>query len=292
MVTFGNSRVTSRRNAHLRALASSSVTRRAGRAAASGMPGAPPPEPTSTIGPTKRRTTSRALRLSSTCTRRASSRSRIEVKPGVARRTSSQRSSRSSTRRDHDEPVRLGPLAGGHHAGIVLQPQVHDLPLNRGHRLELDALPRRDRTLGAPHRERVQRLLPPLAIARRIDDDRLPVFGLAAVDDCVRQVLNRIDRLPVLADQKAEVTAGERGGQRLLVLLDRQPRMHPDLANDAIEELADGGGKLALVDSLADFIRIVVRSNRRDHAGRSKTHTEQAALALGDDLELDRRLVE
>ena len=96
----------------------------------------------------------------------------------------------------------------------------------------------------------------------------------------------------MLADQYAEVTTGERRGKRLVVLLDRQPRVHADLADDPYKELAYGGGKLALVDSLGGRVAIVVRSDRRDHAGRGKTDTEQAALALGDHLELDRRFVE
>src|SRR5205814_8787298 len=151
-VTFGTARAASRRTAHLRPFATSSVTWRSGRAAASGIPGAPPPEPTSTIGPSNRLTTSSASRLSLTCTRQASARSRIEVRPGVSRRASNQRPSRSSTRLDHDEPVRLGALARRRHAGIFLQPEVDDLPLDRSHRLELDTLATRHCALGASHR--------------------------------------------------------------------------------------------------------------------------------------------
>src|SRR5207302_10067248 len=101
---------------------------------------------------------------------------------------------------------------------------------------------------------------------------------------------------PVLADQETEVTAGEGGDESLVVLLDRQPGMHADLTDDPPEELAHVGGKLALVDhfcgSVAVPVPVAFRRYRRDHASRSKTDTEQAALALGDHLELDRRLVE
>ena len=52
------------RNSHFRPFASSSVTSRSGSAAASGIPGAPPPEPTSTIGPsTRARASSAAQRV-------------------------------------------------------------------------------------------------------------------------------------------------------------------------------------------------------------------------------------
>src|SRR5439155_24657784 len=75
-----------------------------------------------------------------------------------------------------------------------------------------------------------------------------------------------------------------------------QPGMHADLADDSPEELPHIGGKLALVDHLGATITVPIpvafRRYRRNHAGRSKTDTEQAALALGDHLELDRRLVE
>src|SRR5438477_363397 len=54
-VTFGYSPAISRRNTHLRPFASISVTWRSGKATASGIPGAPPPEPTSMIGPKNRR---------------------------------------------------------------------------------------------------------------------------------------------------------------------------------------------------------------------------------------------
>ena len=72
------------RKSHLRRDASSSVTSRSGRASASGMPGEPPPEPTSTIGPSSARTRSIARSASSTSIARASASSRSDVSPGVA----------------------------------------------------------------------------------------------------------------------------------------------------------------------------------------------------------------
>src|SRR5262249_9500321 len=89
-----------RRTSHLRPLASGSVTGRSGSAAASGIPGTPPPEPTSTIGPPKRVTTSTPRSESSNSARRAVSTSVIAVNPGVVTSAWSQRQSRSSASAD------------------------------------------------------------------------------------------------------------------------------------------------------------------------------------------------
>src|SRR5919197_2819806 len=130
--------------------------------------------------------------LSSMCTRRASSASRIEVSPGVATRARSQRSSLGSLSRDHDVPVWLGALARGRHARKVLQPYVNDLSLHSGHRLQLDTLAARSHPFGASNRERVQRCLAPLPVTRGIDHDRLAVAGAAPIDDPAPEVLNGV----------------------------------------------------------------------------------------------------
>ena len=97
-----------------RHLARREATRRAG------CPGVPPPEPTSTIGPSRAATSGTPASASSSSMRRASAGSRIAVRPGVATTAASQRSrsrvaSAGSVRdvpRDHDDvAVRLGALA-------------------------------------------------------------------------------------------------------------------------------------------------------------------------------------
>src|SRR5205823_10064533 len=114
-------------------------------APAGGMPGEPPPEPTSTIGPSSSRTSSTARSASSSSIARAAAGSRIAVRPGVSTTASSQPRSaslnpvRSRLRQDDDVAVRLQPLGGGLHALELLDLQVHDLPLDRGHRVELHA---------------------------------------------------------------------------------------------------------------------------------------------------------
>ena len=107
---------------------------RCGSACASGIPGAPPPEPTSTTGSPSPSSRGTARSESSTSTRRASSGSRSAVRPGVSRTAWSQ--SVATGRRDDDAAVGLVTLAVRLDAVRVLQVQMHDLPLGGAHRLE------------------------------------------------------------------------------------------------------------------------------------------------------------
>src|SRR5439155_16143685 len=91
----------------------------------------------STIGPAISRMTSTALSASSSNIARARAGSRIAVRPGAASTAASQ----SFSRENDDVPIRLHPLRSGHDAAELFQLQVHDLALDRGHRLELDLAP-------------------------------------------------------------------------------------------------------------------------------------------------------
>src|SRR5688500_17611113 len=187
------------------------------------MPGVPPPEPTSTIDPSNPRTSSTPASASSNSTRLASTGSFSAVSPGVATTAASQRSSRSDSevpREDHDEPIRLRPLARRLDLGIVLELLVDDLPLDRGHRLELDPLPRGRGLLGHSQRERVERGLAAVAVAGRVDHDRHALVIAAPKEDRVREVLDRVDRLAVAADQHPEVVALTDDANLLVALLD------------------------------------------------------------------------
>ena len=82
---------------------------------------------------------------------------------------------------------------------------MHDLPFDRGHRIERDGLGVPCSALRGADREGFERCASPCAIARRIDDDLLAVVGMTAEHDRIRQVLDRVDRLAVAADQHAEV---------------------------------------------------------------------------------------
>src|SRR5918994_3605155 len=180
--------------------------------------------------------TSTASSERSTCSRQASSGSLIAVRPGVATSWSTQRRRSSSLTRDDDESVGLDTLARGLHARKLLQPQVDDLALDRRHRLQLGA-PLLQRTLRGPNGHRLERGASPIAIAGRIDDDVLRTFGPAASRDGVREVLDRVDRLPVLADQQAELRAAADDVDRLLVLPHVDPTSHADPLGDTLHEL-------------------------------------------------------
>ena len=197
------------RKSHLRRSASSSVTSRSGKRAASGIPGEPPPEPTSTIGPSNERTTSTARSASSSEHR---ARLRLVAQRGQPgrRENGKQPVTQEGRRRSDSAPSpprksrrRRTPSAA-----------VHDLPLDGRHRLELDALaarrhllarfaPRATRASHAGARDSPQRRRSPLCARRR-----------TPVRDRVQQVLHRVDRLPVPADQECDVGAGARQRDR------------------------------------------------------------------------------
>src|SRR6185312_16380067 len=99
-----------------------------GRLAASGIPGEPPPDPTSTTGPSPRSAV--AARAPCRSVSFASTSFRIAVRPGVARSAASQRSRRSSDRTNDDEPVGLVALARRLDVFALLQVHVDDLPLD------------------------------------------------------------------------------------------------------------------------------------------------------------------
>ena len=103
-------------------------------------------------------------------------RSRSAVSPGVATTASSQ-----SLRNDDDVAVRLRALGGRPDARDVLEAQVDDLALDRRHRLELLRLARLEHPLGDPVRERLERRLPPGAVAGRVDDDVSLLLAVGAI---------------------------------------------------------------------------------------------------------------
>src|SRR5262249_10710056 len=170
-----------------------------GRARASGIPGAPPPEPTSTTGPSHAPTSSAARKESSSSTRRAASRSRA-VSPGVATTARSQSSS------ELDDDVAIGLLAFAHraHALVVLQPLVDEPALRGAHRLELDARALAQRLLGAADGDGFERPAAAVAVAGGVDHDVHPV-GKPAARDRPGEHLHRVDRGTVLADQESEL---------------------------------------------------------------------------------------
>ena len=125
---------------------------------------------------------------------------------------------------------------------------MHDLALDRRHRLELDRRCRRDRPLGAALR-RARRASPAAGPGSRQRRRRpLALVAAAAPDDRVREVLDRVDRLAVLADQRGR----GRGRRRSRRASRRPPRARsaartPSASRMRSSELAHVGGLLALV---------------------------------------------
>src|SRR2546423_5544562 len=155
---------------------------------------------------------------------------------------------RSSTAREHDdEAVRLRALAGRLDARIVLQPLVDDLPLDGGHGLEGDALAAPRGAVGASGRKIVQHDAAALPVAGGVDDHVLLEVREAAADDRVGEVLDRVDRLAMPADQDAELTGGARRGDRLLLLLDLDAAADAERTADAVEHRPDPCSRLGLV---------------------------------------------
>jgi len=112
---------------------------------------------------------------------------------------------------------------------------------------------------------------------------------VASPHDCVREVLNGIDRLSVAADQHAEVGPGARDRDDLVVLLDVDPSSDTDPVHDPRHESSRLRGQLGLVDRLR---HCSARRDRRDDLRRRETDPEQTSLALGHDLEVHGRLVQ
>src|SRR5262249_28274049 len=163
--------------------------------------GTPPPDPTSTIGPSKRDTTSTPRSESSSSALRASSASPMAVRPGVA---TSARIQSSSNGPDDDEAVRLGALARRLDAVGLLQAETPALALDRRHRIQLHGFGARKRPLRRTHGQRLERGAAPVAVAGGVDNDLLAVVGMASVHRGVREILDRVDGLAVPADQHPE----------------------------------------------------------------------------------------
>ena len=122
----------------------------------------------------------------------------------------------------------------------------------RAHRLERDRALVTDGGLGRLVRGRAQRDGAPLPVAGGVDDDAL-AGRRRPKGDPVRDVLDRVDRLAVVADQQAEVITDELAGHAFLVLV------HADLGVDAesgdpLEQFLDARGGLVVAASI-DYLR-------------------------------------
>src|SRR4029077_21149491 len=96
-------------------------------------------------------------------------------------------------------------------------------------------------------RKRLERCTTPLAIAGCVDDDLLALLA-ATVRDRIEQILDRVDRLPMPADQETGIGGGARRNERLVVLAHIHPRLDAERSSDARYQLAHVGRRLAFVD--------------------------------------------
>src|SRR6188508_2664015 len=101
---------------------------------------------------------------------------------------------------------------------MILEADVHDLALDRCHRVELDRLARGDRLVGAALGQRVEARLSARAVPGRVYDHGLALVSAVTPEDRVREVLDRVDRLAVLADQEPQLATDEGRGEGFLVL--------------------------------------------------------------------------
>ena len=176
----------------------------------------------------------------------------LVVGAGPARTRASARVSRETLRsraagrrrRDDEPPVGLVALAVGLDVRALAQVGVHDLALERAHRLELD---RAAVAQGVGHGAvglALEGVLAPLAVARGVDHDPAAVVAVAAQGDPHRQVLERVDRGPVLADQQPEVLALDRGPQLLVGLGDLDLGLQVQLVDHPLDHVAQARGRL------------------------------------------------
>ena len=101
-----------------------------------------------------------------------------------------------------------------------LQVGVDHLALERAHRLQLDRPAVAERIGHRPVGLALEGVLAPRPVPGGVDDDAAVVVAVAAQGDPHRQVLQRVDRGAVLADQQPEILALDRGAQLVLGFAD------------------------------------------------------------------------
>ena len=136
-----------------------------------------------------------------------------------------------ANRRDHDPPKRLVPFAVRLHVAPLLKIDVHQPALRSDHRIQLNRSSVAQRVAHAPLRLPANRRFPSLPVTAGIHHHPLPrressVCGLSADE------LDRVDRLPVLSDQKPQLGAADRRPQHLVALVHVHTRAKPQVCGD------------------------------------------------------------
>src|SRR5207245_7058938 len=103
-----------------------------------------------------------------------------------------------------------------------------------------------ERALRRTDRELLEIRAPALPISRCVDR-HVDTFTLPLRDDCIDEVLNRVDRLPVAADEDAGIAPGARHVQAVLVLAYVDAAVDAERRRDSLDELPHVTRQLALV---------------------------------------------
>ena len=139
----------------------------------------------------------------------------------------------------HEVPVRLLALAVRLDAVTITKVFVHDPALAGAHRLERDGAILAQRLVGGVVRHAHERLATALAVPARVDDHAACGAVPLAVDHARGKVLDRVDRLPVMADEEAQVVAVDRAGDRLTIVGDLDVAVEVERIDDPLEEVGD-----------------------------------------------------
>src|SRR4051812_35520907 len=133
--------------------------------------------------------------------------------------------------------IRLVALAVGVHVTAIAQVLVDDPALAGGHRVQRDRSRVLHGLVGGQVGLALQRLLTPGTVALGIHHDAAAA-GPAAEDDPLGQVLDRVDRLAVAADEQAEVLAVHRADERLVLDRHLDVGIEVQRAGDLLEQVA------------------------------------------------------
>jgi len=122
-------------------------------------------------------------------------------------------------RGNDDATVRLVAFAVGLDPSALLEMLVHNPPLLGAHRVHLDGLISAQRLLRRPIGTGRKRVPPSLPVPRRVDHNPLAI-PQAPERSLVGKQLQRVDRLPPLADQQPVVIAPHNRSSDPIVILD------------------------------------------------------------------------
>src|SRR6478609_6586590 len=121
----------------------------------------------------------------------------------------------------------------------VAQVLVDELALRSAHGVERHRPTEAQGLVGGVVGLAAQRLGPTLAVPLGVDLDK-PALTRGAGDHAHREVLDRVDRLAVAADEEAEILAGELAADQFAVVVDRDLGVEAERVDELLEQLVEG----------------------------------------------------